>query len=191
MRERFLIKGGTIVLMDPKIGVLLRGDVLIANGRIVKVAPEIAAEDIEIIDARQMIVSPGFVDTHRHVWQTQLRTIATDWSLFDYFCRMRAVYGSFYTAGDAFLGNYAGALEALHAGITTIVDHSHIMNSPEHADEAVRGLKEAGIRGIFCYGLYPNPDYRAGGTLTFALAGDSRVRSASRAATSPPMMNSS
>jgi cytosine/adenosine deaminase-related metal-dependent hydrolase len=101
-----------------------------------------------------MIVLPGFVDTHRHVWQTQLRTVATDWSLFDYFIRMRLVYASFYSAEDAYLGNLAGALEALDAGVTTIVDHCHIVNTPEHADEALRGLTEARIRALFCYGLF-------------------------------------
>ena len=159
--QRLLVGGGTVVSMDPAIGVLPQGDVLIAGDTIVEVAPRIAAGDAEAIDARHAIVSPGFVDTHRHVWQTQLRTCATDWSLFDYFCRMRSIFGSFYSPEDAYLGNYVGALEALHAGITTLVDHSHIMNSPEHADEAVRGLQESGIRGTFCYGLYPNQIGRA------------------------------
>src|SRR5690606_7788510 len=60
------------------------------------------------------------------------------------------------TAEDAYLGNYVGALEALDAGITTLVDHCHILNTPEHADSAVRGLMDSGIRGIFCYGTFEN-----------------------------------
>ena len=103
------------------------------------------------------IVSPGFVDTHRHTWQTQLRGVAAEWTLYDYVLHMRMVYGSLYTADDAYLGNHGGALEALDAGITTLVDHSHIINSPAHADEALRGLVDSGIRAVFCYGLYPNP----------------------------------
>ena len=31
-------------------------------------------------------------------------------------------------------------------------DWSHDNNTPEHADEAIRGLKEAGIRAIYGYG---------------------------------------
>ena len=178
--QRLLVRGGTVVSMDPAIGILPQGDVLIAGDTIVEVAPRIAAGDAEVIDARHAIVSPGFVDTHRHVWQTQLRTCATDWSLFDYFCRMRSIFGSFYSPEDAYLGNYVGALEALHAGITTLVDHSHIMNTPEHADEAIRGLVESGIRGTFCYGLFPNPDYGSGASFSldpgFRLADARRVR---------------
>jgi len=154
-----LIKGATIVSMDPSIGIIKDGDVLIADNRIQEVGKNIAAPDAEIISGTNAIVSPGFVDTHRHVWQTQLRTVATDWSLFDYFVQMRSIYSGFYTPHDAYLGNHVGALEALNAGITTIVDHCHILNSPDHSDEAVRGLKESGARGVFCYGLFENPPH--------------------------------
>ena len=157
-KQRTLLRGGTIVSMDPKIGILPKGDLLIEGDRILEVAASIEASDASLVDATNMIVSPGFVDTHRHIWQTQLRTIATDWSLFDYFVQMRSIYSGFYNPDDAFLGNHVGSLEALNAGITTVVDHCHIMNSPEHSDEAVRGLQDAGIRGIFCYGLFENPE---------------------------------
>ena len=157
VEQRTLITGGTVVSMDPSIGILDQGDVLIVDDRIAQIDHRIDAPDAEVIDATNMIVSPGYVDTHRHIWQTQLRTVATDWSLFDYFVQMRSIYSGFYNPEDAYLGNHIGALEALNAGITTIVDHCHILNSPDHSDEAVRGLDEAGIRGIFCYGLFENP----------------------------------
>jgi len=154
---RLLIRRGRVLTMDDRLGDLDPGDVLIDGGAIAAVAPHIDAPDAELLDATGMIVTPGFVDTHRHVWQTQLRTVAADWSLFDYFARMRSIYASFYEAEDAWLGNHVGALEALAAGITTLVDHCHIINSPAHADRAVAGLRDAGIRGVFCYGLFPNP----------------------------------
>ena len=152
-----LMRNGRVLTMDDRLGDLDPADVLIENGAIAAVGPDLAAPGAEVLDAAGMIVTPGFVDTHRHVWQTQLRTVAADWSLFDYFARMRSIYGSFYEAEDAYLGNHVGALEALSAGITTLVDHCHIINSPAHADQAIAGLRDAGIRGVFCYGLYPNP----------------------------------
>lgn len=155
--SRLLIRGGRVLTMDDRLGDLDPADVLIEDGAIAAVAPDLTAPGAEVLDAAGMIVTPGFVDTHRHVWQTQLRTVAADWSLFDYFAHMRSIYGSFYEAEDAYLGNHVGALEALSAGITTLVDHCHIINSPAHADAAVAGLRDAGIRGVFCYGLYPNP----------------------------------
>ena len=49
-------------------------------------------------------------------------------------------------------GMALGALEALNAGITTLYDWSHNNNSPDHADAAVQGLREAGLRAVFGYG---------------------------------------
>ncbi len=153
-----LIRGGHLLTMDPVLGDLNGADVLIEGDTIRAVGPALEPPDgTEVIDARHTIVTPGFVDTHRHVWQTQLRTIATNWTLFDYTCRMRFGYSACYEPEDVHLGNLVGALEALHAGITTIVDHCHIINSPAHADAAVRGLRESGIAGVFCYGIFPNP----------------------------------
>lgn len=157
--RRTLIRGGHVLAVDPAIADLPVGDVLIEDGLIAAVAPSLQVDDAEVIDAKGMIVCPGFVDTHRHTWQTQLRTAASDYTLVDYGLNIRLGYSSFYTPDDAFLGNYAGALEALNAGVTTIVDHCHIINSPAHADEALRGLREAGGRAVWCYGLFPNPKH--------------------------------
>ena len=148
-----IIRGGRLLPMAE--AAETSADILVDDGKIVAIAPNISA-DAEAIDASDGIVLPGLVDTHRHVWQTQLRTVATDWSLFDYFVEMRSGYSTFYTAEDAYLGNLVGALEALDAGVTTLVDHCHIINSPDHAEAAARGLEESGIRAIFCYGTFAN-----------------------------------
>src|SRR5690606_2781590 len=44
------------------------------------------------------------------------------------------------------------ALGALNAGVTTVLDWSHIGNSPEHTDAAISGLREDGIRAVYAYG---------------------------------------
>ena len=161
LERPLLIRGGRVVTMVD--GTAEHAvDLLVRNGRIAAIGPALAADDADILDARGMIVLPGFVDAHRHVWQTQLRTVATDWSLFNYFTQMRLIYAAFYQPDDVYLGNLIGALEALNAGITTIVDHCHILHSPEHTDEAIRGLDDAGIRGLFCYGLFATPSYASG-----------------------------
>ncbi len=159
MFKKTLIRGGRVLTMTPGFTEAV-ADVLVDGDLIAEVAPSIVCPDAEVIDAGGRIVLPGFVDTHRHTWQTQLRTVATDWSLFDYFARMRLIYSAFYDPDDVFLGNHVGALEALSAGITTLVDHCHILHTPEHTDEAIRGLEQAGIRAVFCYGLFESPDYR-------------------------------
>lgn len=153
---RILIRGGRVLTMaDGRNEEQL--DILVEGESIVLVAPRIEAGDAQVVDATGKIVLPGFVDTHRHTWQTQLRTVAADWSLYDYLADMRMSYSALYTPEDAQLGNYAGALEAVSAGVTTVVDHCHIINSPDHADQALDGLEASGIRAIFCYGLFPNP----------------------------------
>ena len=155
-----LIRGGRVLTMDPVLGDFEQADLLIEDDVIREVSPSIdigTFEAIEVVDASNMIVMPGFVDCHRHMWQTQLRAITADWSLFDYSARIRSVYSSFYEPEDAYLGCYAGFLEAINAGTTTIVDHAHIMNSSDHADEVVRAFRDSGMRGILCYGLFNNP----------------------------------
>lgn len=161
-RRRTLIRNAGIVSLDPDIGDLSNADILIDYDRIAAIGQAIDGGDAEIIDATGMIASPGFVDTHRHVWQTQLKGVAADWSLFDYVCLMRTMYCVSYAAEDAYLGNYVGALEAINAGITTLVDHSHLQIDADFSDNLVKGLTDAAVRGIFCYGVYRNPKFAPG-----------------------------
>jgi 5-methylthioadenosine/S-adenosylhomocysteine deaminase len=160
--KKTLIKNAMLATMDPSTRDLAVGDVLIVDDRIERVGTGIEADDAEIIDATGMIASPGFVDTHRHVWQSLLRGVAVNWSLFEYMVEMRTMYPVCYQVDDAYLGNYYGALEAINAGVTTLVDHSHLQVTADHSDALVRGLKDAKIRGIFGYGVYRNPRYTPG-----------------------------
>jgi cytosine/adenosine deaminase-related metal-dependent hydrolase len=152
MAARVLIRNATIISVDPKIGDLHRGDILIEGSRIAAIAPSIAADDAEIVDAANMIAIPGFIDTHRHTWESLLRATGPDWSLAQYFTGVRVVMGGLYTPEDNYVANLLGALDALDGGITTLYDWSHNNNSPEHADASVQGLKDSGIRGVFAYG---------------------------------------
>jgi cytosine/adenosine deaminase-related metal-dependent hydrolase len=57
-----------------------------------------------------------------------------------------------YRADDVYIANLMGALECLNGGITTLLDWSHVNNTPEHADAAIAGLAEAGIRAVYAHG---------------------------------------
>jgi 5-methylthioadenosine/S-adenosylhomocysteine deaminase len=155
--RRLLIENGYVLSMDDSIGELERGSVLVEGERIAEVAQSIDAADAERVDARGMVLMPGFVDTHRHTWQTALRAICADWTLMEYFRGIRMNVSPEYTADDVYAGNYVGALEALDAGVTSILDFSHCNNSPDHADAGIAGLREAGIRAVYAYGYYPSP----------------------------------
>src|SRR5580692_7753247 len=71
MPKELLIKGGHVVTVDPELGDLPVGDVLVADGVIAAVGADLApaTADAEVIDAAGRLVIPGLVDTHRHVWQ--------------------------------------------------------------------------------------------------------------------------
>ncbi len=148
---RTLIRGGQVLTMDREIGDLPRGDVLVEDDTIVAVEPEIDT-DAEVIDATGFIVIPGFVDTHRHTWEAAIRGCAPNATLDDYFVDVLDTFAPVYRAEDVYAANVAGALECLNAGITTLVDWSHINNTPEHPDAAIRGLRETGIRAQYAYG---------------------------------------
>ncbi len=155
--RRTLITGGHVLSMDPAIGELDDGCVLIEDERIVAVERGLDGVDAEVIDADGGVIMPGFIDTHRHTWQTALRAICADWTLFDYTVGMRMTLSPRCSAEDVYVGNHVGALEALDAGVTTILDFSHCNNSPEHADRALQGLLDAGIRALFAYGYFHPP----------------------------------
>lgn len=153
-RHRTVLRGGTVLTMDPRLGSLPRGDVLIEDGLIAAVAPDLAVDDAEIVDVAGHIVAPGMIDTHRHTWQTQLRALCADWTLADYLFGVRLGVSPAYLADDVLLGNQLGALDALNSGVTTILDFSHCNNTPEHSDAAISGLRDAGIRAVFGYGFF-------------------------------------
>jgi cytosine/adenosine deaminase-related metal-dependent hydrolase len=138
--------------MDPELGDVLGGDLLIEDNRIAAVGHSLDARDAEVIDAADCIVIPGFVDSHRHTWETVIRGIAPDVSLGGYFALVLDQLAPAYRPEDVYAGNYLGSLEAIDAGVTTLLDWSHISNTPEHSDEAIRGLRDARLRAVYCYG---------------------------------------
>jgi 5-methylthioadenosine/S-adenosylhomocysteine deaminase len=149
---RTLITGGTVISMDPGIGDLDRGDVLLENDVIVDVAEHIDASDAVVIDASDRVVMPGFVDTHRHTWQTAFRGVGVDWTFAEYLVAVHGTLKPHYQPEDVYLGNLLGRLEALHSGVTTMLDWFHCGRTPEHVDAAVQGLRDAPGRSILCYG---------------------------------------
>ena len=85
MTERTLIRGGFVLSQDPEIGEIPGGDVLIEDDKIVQVGRGLSADGAKVIDAKGDMVIPGFIDTHRHTWETSIRTCAPDYALITYF----------------------------------------------------------------------------------------------------------
>ncbi|HUG49063.1 MAG TPA: amidohydrolase family protein [Candidatus Limnocylindria bacterium] len=147
-----VIRGAHVISIDPQIGEIAGGDVLIEGRHIAAVGRSIEAADAQVVDASAMIALPGFVDTHRHTWQALIRNIASDWTLAQYFAGVRGVLGRTFRPQDNYAGTLVGVLESLDSGITTLLDWSHNMNTPEHADETIRAHQESGSRVVLAYG---------------------------------------
>ena len=146
-----LIKGGCVLSLDRAIGDFEQADVLIEGTKISAVRPNIAVPDAEVIDGANTIVMPGFVDTHRHMWQGILRNVLPDGSLEDYRNLVQRKFGAKYTPDDVYAGDLFSAIGAIDSGVTCILDWSHIHNTPEHTDAAIKGLAESGVRAVFAW----------------------------------------
>ncbi|MFF2040890.1 amidohydrolase family protein [Kitasatospora sp. NPDC058170] len=151
--RRILFTGATVLTMDPALGTLDVGDLLVTGSTVTAVGPDLrahgAATDAIVVDAAGTILTPGFVDTHRHAWQAQLRRTMPDVNdLAGYVSTTLAEYAPAYRPRDMYIGTRLAALAAVDAGITTMLDFSHNSRSAEHSDAAVRALVDSGIRGV-------------------------------------------
>ncbi|MFF1439217.1 amidohydrolase family protein [Streptomyces sp. NPDC058295] len=148
-RRRILFTGATIVTMDPDLGVVDGGDLLVEGDTITAVGRELAAGDAVVVDATGTLLTPGFVDTHRHAWEAQLRRIMPDVDdLGGYVMATLAGYATVYRPEDMYIGTRLAALTAIDGGITTMLDFSHNSRTREHSDAAVEALIDTGIRGV-------------------------------------------
>ena len=156
--SRQFLKGGRVVTLDAVNTQHAVADILVERGRIVAIGPDLPCPpDAETVDLAGRIVMPGFVDTHRHSWQTGIRGVAADWSLHEYVRHIRLGYARVYRPEDVYISQLVGLLEALDSGITAMCDFCHIMNSPAHADAAMDAVQAAGMRTRLHYGFYDVP----------------------------------
>jgi cytosine/adenosine deaminase-related metal-dependent hydrolase len=152
-KSRVLLKGGTIVSMDDKVGDLAKGDLLIEGTKIAAIAPDINAPDAQVIDALDTIIVPGLVDCHRHSWEGQLRRINPNSpTLADYMNATHLSFAKAYRPQDHYVGNYLTAMGCIDAGVTCVIDNSHNSRSADHSDAAVEALFDSGIRAVHASG---------------------------------------
>ncbi|MBG6065283.1 amidohydrolase family protein [Micromonospora ureilytica] len=148
-----VFRNGLVLTMDDAHTVLPGADVLVIGGRIAEVGVGLTAPDDALeIDATDGILMPGMVDTHRHLWQTAMRGYGADWTLTQYFVWYYLESGKLFRPEDVYAGNLLGAIEAIDAGVTTTVDWSHGLQTPEHADAAVDALEAVDGRFVLAYG---------------------------------------
>jgi cytosine/adenosine deaminase-related metal-dependent hydrolase len=152
-RGEFLVRRGYVLTMDPGLGDIMDGDVHVRNGDIVAVGRNLRAPGASVLEGRNMIVMPGFVDTHWHMWTTYLRGMAGDKAEDGYF-PVTTAYGQVMRPEDMYYGTRLSAAEAIYSGITTVNDDCHNVRTHEHAEQDIRALAESGLRGNWSYGSY-------------------------------------
>ncbi|MFL6665515.1 MAG: amidohydrolase family protein, partial [Rhizobacter sp.] len=160
--RRYLIRGGAVMSMDPKLGDFPQADVLVEGKKIVAVGPNLHAGGAAVIDARGRIVMPGFIDTHHHQFETALRSFLADGILINdgsntpsgnttYYEYILLKFAPLYRPEDVYINELIGSLSQLDAGVTTVHDISQIHHSPAHSDAAIRGIIDSGRRAAFGY----------------------------------------
>lgn len=162
--RRTLIRNADILTMDPALGEMTGTDVLIDQGRIAAIGKALSAAGAEVVDATGMILMPGMIDGHRHMWQTLIAgaLVKTSKRYAEYMEVVNMKMGPSFTADDVRFANYLGALQAIDSGVTTVLDHAHITHTREKATAMVEGLKQADIAGYSAYQITTTPNYTTG-----------------------------
>jgi 5-methylthioadenosine/S-adenosylhomocysteine deaminase len=151
-RGSFVIRGATVLTMDPSLGDFAPGELRVNDGVIMSVGRAVDATGAEVIDGSGMICMPGFVDTHWHLWTSLFRPfVRSDSAAFGYF-PVSSRLGPHMTAEDSYRSVRLGLAEALSGGVTTVHNWAHNVRSPQHADAELAAMRDVGLRGRFAYG---------------------------------------
>ena len=168
--RRYVIRGGSVMSMDPRVGDFAEADVLVQGKTILAIGSNLPAGTADVIDARGRIVMPGFIDTHHHQFETALRSFLADGVLINdgsgspsgsttYFEFSLNKFAPVYRPQDVYINELFGALSQLDDGVTTVHDVSQIHHTPQHSDAAIQALFDSGRRSAFGYfeGAGTNP----------------------------------
>ena len=159
---RYVIRGASVLTMDPKVGNFAKADVLVDGKKIKAIGPSLSVGSADVIDGTGRIVMPGFIDTHHHQFETALRgflsngilindgsgTPSSDPTYFEYILLKLAPV---YRPQDVYISELFGGLAQLDDGVTTVHDVSQIHHSPQHSDAAIQALFDTGRRAAFGY----------------------------------------
>lgn len=154
-RGSVVIRQAYVITMDSSRGDLPCADVLVRDGEIVTVGRDLPAEGVQELPARGMMVLPGFVDTHWHLWNSCMRGLIGDRRGRDYFAVKRGL-APFYSPLDFYRAARSALAEALNAGITTVHNWDHNLRTPADADANILAQIDMGVRGRFSYGCPDN-----------------------------------
>ena len=146
----------------PSLGLLKDVDVLIVGDQIAAVRRFLRPPaGVRLIDGRGMIVMPGFVDTHDHLWQSIIRGCGTDGTVNSWFSQCGSpLLGPQLTESDTYAAVRLSTIGLISTGVTTVVDWSHAFN-PGFVSGNLRALNDSGLRYAFAMDVSNGSDLKA------------------------------
>jgi 8-oxoguanine deaminase len=144
-----------IITMDdarrrlPDAGIFVRDNAIEAIGSMADL-PESADR---VIDARHMVIIPGLVNTHHHLYQTLTRALPAveDVELFDWLVQLYPIWARI-DAEAIYISALVGLSELLLTGCTTVSDHLYLYPNDSHISDEIRAARELGVRFHPCRG---------------------------------------
>ena len=136
-RDARVIDRGTVAVQGDGIAWLGQGDL-----------PE-GTRAIRQIDGDGMILFPGFIDTHIHIFQSFLKGLGADHRLIEWLNLSALPYGRIMTPRQHRLAAQLACMEALKSGCTTLCEFFYTNQDPELAHACIEGMQSTGIRSVF------------------------------------------
>lgn len=150
-RNNVVIRNTYVMSMEPGVPDFPGGDVHIRDGVIVEIGQFIKAPNTATIKGEGMILMPGMIETHWHMWNTLLRSMSGVKPEFGYF-RTTAALGQKFEPSDMYRGTRLACAEAISSGITFVHNWCHNIRGADFLEADLRALRESGLRGRFSYG---------------------------------------
>lgn len=149
MASLLLRHADRVVTMDDQRREIVDGAVLIEQNVVRAVGPtaELPAVADEVIDCRGMVVLPGLINTHHHLFQTLTRALppVQEANLFTWLTRQYPIW-SRVRGDDIYVSAQLGLAELLLSGCTTAADHLYLFPNDVTIDDEIRAAQELGIR---------------------------------------------
>ena len=147
-----IIRNAKIYTMDPDRHVIDRGSLAVRGDKIAGIEQTDLAESasaVQILDAGGMILFPGFINTHIHIFQSFLKGLGADHRLIEWLNLSALPFGRIMTPRQHELAARLACMEALKSGCTTLCEFFYTDQDPELAYACIEGMQSTGIRSIF------------------------------------------
>lgn len=151
-----ILTGATVITVDPTRPVIDGGFVAIRGDRIAAVGDSGEATTYEAdrrINCAGKVVMPGLIDCHNHNYQTLGRTLGEGLDGWEWLSKFMWPYTGQITPEETLAAVYLGAVEAVLAGTTTVLDHHYGRTDADTTLAVAAALEEVGLRGKVARGI--------------------------------------